>query len=115
VNKWKKNNSVPTEVIQDIETFDLSAVPTKQAWTDEEKSILQSFFITDSDGWAKVGHGHTIITLAAHLTNIFGRKISEGSIKSKLNAFRLALKSQNSKIVQTNFAPTPETAAAITR
>lgn len=112
VNKWKKNNSVPTEVIQDIEALDLSDLPTKQEWTDEEKSILHSYFVTDADGWTKVGKGFTIASLAVEISAKFGRRINENSIKSKLNAFRLALKSQKSKVVQTNFAPTPETAAA---
>jgi hypothetical protein len=105
VNKWKKSNSVPTEVIQDIEALDLSDLPTKQDWTDEEKSILHSYFVTDTDGWTKVGNGYTIASLADHLTKEFGRGITEGSIKSKLNVFRKKKKQPvDNNVVVTNFA-----------
>jgi hypothetical protein len=92
VNKWRKANSVPDSVIQEIEAFDFTDRIGHAVWTEEEKAILYGYFVTDADGWVKVVKTHTITDLAAELSEKFGRRIVENSIKSKLNSYRNARK-----------------------
>jgi hypothetical protein len=92
LSKWRNANRVPQEVLDEIPSMDLTKIVERKCsgkrWTEEETNIMRGFTVKEDSGYIRVVDEHTIESLAAELSSQFGRSISEGSVKSKLNTFR---------------------------
>ena len=94
LTKWRKLNKVPLEAFKEVENIDVSKMRARTQyvrWSDEEIETLRGYTV-EVDGKIKLAPGHTFDSVAADLSEKFGRYLNDNSIKSKVNVFRVKRK-----------------------